>query len=108
VLLKERYNPVIEQIRGRDRCLAIMQLGEANLGVGIDEGLLVDAANALQIADIECILSTAITRVLALELAVGLLLGLGFFECRKLSLGQYQAVLGGRADNVPKNARAVA
>ena len=41
---------------GRDWRLAIIQLGEANFGVGVDEGLLVDAADALQVADIECIL----------------------------------------------------
>ena len=46
VLLEERQHPVVEQIRRRDRCLAVIQLGEANLGVGVDEGLLVDAANS--------------------------------------------------------------
>ena len=35
VLLKERYNPVIEQVRCRDRRLAIVQLGEAYLGLGV-------------------------------------------------------------------------
>jgi len=60
VLLKERYNPVIEQIRGRDRRLAIVQLGASNLRIGVYEGLLVDAADALEIADIERVLGTAI------------------------------------------------
>jgi hypothetical protein len=45
-------------------------------------------------ADVERILGAAIAWVLALELAVGLLLNLGLFERRKLSLGQHQAVLG--------------
>src|SRR5437016_6506139 len=107
MLVEERYDPVIEQIRRRDRRLAIIQLGEANLGVGVDEGLLVDAADALQIADVECILGTAIARVLALELAVGFLLGFGLFERRKLSLGQYQAILSApRCHDLPRlNAR---
>ena len=87
--VEERYDPVIEQICRCDRRLAIIQLGEANLGVGVNEGLLVDAADALQIANIERILGTAIARVLALEFAVGLLLGLGLFERRKLSFGQH-------------------
>ena len=39
-------------------------------GVGIDEGLLVDAPNSLQIADIERILGAAIARMLAFELAM--------------------------------------
>ena len=55
----ERQHLVIEQIRGRDRRLAIVQLGARDLRIGIDERLLVDAANALEIADIERILGTA-------------------------------------------------
>jgi hypothetical protein len=58
--VEERYDPIIDQIRRRDWRLAIIQLGEANLGVGVDEGLLVDPADALQIADVECILGAAI------------------------------------------------
>ena len=72
--VEERHDPIIEQICRCDRRLAIIQLGEANLGVGVDEGLLVDAANTLQIADIERILGAAIARMFALELAVRLLL----------------------------------
>ena len=71
MLLEQRHHPIIEQIGGRDRGLAIVKLGASNLGVGIDEGLLVDAANALQIADIERILGAAIARMLAFELAMG-------------------------------------
>jgi len=43
---------------------------KAYLGVGADEGLLVDASNALEIADIERVLGAAVTWMLALELAV--------------------------------------
>src|SRR5215469_13264944 len=49
VLIKEWQHPIIEQIRRRDRRLAIVQLGAGDFGVGIDEGLLVDATDALQI-----------------------------------------------------------
>src|SRR5262249_16465452 len=56
------------------------------LGVGVDEGPLVDASNTLQIADIEGVLSAAVTRMLALELAVRLLLGLGLFQRDDLRL----------------------
>ena len=42
-------HPIIEQIHRRDRHLAIVELGASDLGVGVDEGLLVNAANALQI-----------------------------------------------------------
>jgi hypothetical protein len=68
---------IIEQIGRRDRRLAILELGEAYLGKGVDEGLLVDASNALQIADIERIPGAAVPWMLALELAVCLFLGLG-------------------------------
>src|SRR5262249_6776595 len=78
----------IEQIGRRDGRLAVVELGKAYLGVG-DEGLLVDASNTLQIADIERILGAAVTWMLALELAVSLLLGLGLFQRDDLRLGQH-------------------
>ena len=61
VLLEERQHTVIEQIGRRDGRLAVVELGKAYLGVGVDEGLLVDASNTLQIADIERILGAAVT-----------------------------------------------
>src|SRR5262245_15426991 len=94
VLLEERQHTVIEQIGRRDRRLAVVELGKADLGVGVDEGLLVDASNTLQVADVERILGAAVTRMLALELAVRLLLGLGLFQRDDLRLGQHQALLG--------------
>jgi hypothetical protein len=69
VLLEERQHTVIEQIGRRDGRLAVIELGKTYLGIGVDEGLLVDASNTLQIADIERILGAAVTRMLALELA---------------------------------------
>jgi hypothetical protein len=44
--LEERQHTVIEQIGCRDGRLAVVELGKAYLGVGVDEGLLVDAPNA--------------------------------------------------------------
>jgi len=38
----ERHDPIVEQIGGGDRRLAVIELGEGDLGVGVDEGLLVD------------------------------------------------------------------
>ena len=71
---------VIEQIGGRDRCLAIVELGKGDLGVGVDEGLLINAPNSLEIANIERVLGAAVPGMLALELAMGLLFSLGFFQ----------------------------
>jgi hypothetical protein len=47
VLLEERQHTVIEQIGRHDGRLAVVELGKTYLGVGIDEGLLVNASNAL-------------------------------------------------------------
>ncbi len=43
VLLEERQHTVIEQIGCRDGRLAVVELGKAYLGVGVDKGLLVAA-----------------------------------------------------------------
>ena len=83
---------VIQKIGCRDRRLAIIELGASNLGVGVDERLLVDAPDPLQVADIERILGAAVARMLALELAMGLLLRLGLFQRDELGLGQDQAL----------------
>ena len=48
VLLVEGQDPVVQEIGGHDRRLAIIELGEANLRIGIDEGLLIDADDAFQ------------------------------------------------------------
>jgi hypothetical protein len=53
VLVEERHDAVVEQVGGGDRGLAVIQLGECHLRVGVDEGLLVDPADPLERADIE-------------------------------------------------------
>src|SRR5262249_29470077 len=63
------------------------------LGVGVDEGLLVDASNPLHVADVEGVLSSAIARALALEFAMRLLLALGLLQRRQLAFAEHQAVL---------------
>ena len=93
MLLEERQHSVVEDLGGGDRRLAVIELGEGHLGVGVDEGLLIDAAHALQRADIEGILGAAIAGAFALELAVGLLLGLGLLERGDLGFGQQDAFL---------------
>jgi hypothetical protein len=68
VLLVEGQDPVVEEIGRRDRRLAIIELGEADLGIGVDEGLLIDSADALQGADVEGVLHAAIARTFGFEL----------------------------------------
>ena len=77
VLVVERHHPVVEQVGRGDRGLAVIELGERHLGVGVDEGLLVDAPDPLHGADVEGVLRAAIAGALALELAMRLLVRLG-------------------------------
>src|SRR3954469_6293276 len=76
------------------RRLAVIELGEAELRIRIDHGLLVDAAHALQRADIEGVLGDAVARALAVEFAMGFFLGLGLLHRRHLGFGQDDALLG--------------
>ena len=85
MVLEERQHAIVQNLGRGDRRLAIVELGEGDLGVGVDEGLLVDTAHTLHVADVEGVLGAAIARVLALEFAMGLLLGLGFFQRDDLS-----------------------
>jgi hypothetical protein len=47
VLLVEGNDPVVEEVGGGKRGLAVVQLGEADLGVGLDEGLLICSSHHL-------------------------------------------------------------
>ena len=46
VLIIEGHHTVVEEIGRGERGLAIVELGEGDLGVSVDEGLLVDAPRA--------------------------------------------------------------
>src|SRR5262249_10182538 len=80
VLVIKRHHSVIEDLGRRDRGLAIIELGEGYLGVGVDEGLLIDPPDTLQRTDIEGVLRAAVARALAVELAMRFLVGLGLLE----------------------------
>jgi hypothetical protein len=93
VLVIERHHPVIEDLGRGYRRLAVVELGEGDLGVGVDESLLIDPSHPLQRSDIEGVLRSAVAGALALELAMRLLVGLGFLERDDLGFGQQNAVL---------------
>jgi hypothetical protein len=93
VALKQWQNTVVEQIRRGDRCLAIIELGKGNLGLSVDERLLINPSTPFQIADIERVLGAAIARMLALEFAMRLLFSLGLFQRNHPGFGQDQALL---------------
>ena len=94
VASEERDHPVIQQISGGDRRLAVVELGKSDLGICLDEGLLVDPAHALHGAHVESVLGTAIAGTFTLKFTVGLLVGLGFLQSGELALGEDQAILG--------------
>src|SRR5215471_4806897 len=93
VLIVKRHHPVIEDLGGCDWGLAVIELGKADFGIGVDHGLLIDPAHTLQRADIEGVLSAAITGAFALELAVRFLVGLSLLEGSNLGFGQQDAIL---------------
>ena len=90
----ERHHPIIEQVGGGDRRLAVIELGEGDLRIGVDEGLLIDTPDTLHVADVKGVLRAAIAGALAFELAMRLLLGFGLLERRELALGEHQPFLG--------------
>ena len=85
VLVIERQDAVVEQVGRRDRRLPIVELGEGNLGIGVDVGLLVDASDAFERTDVKGVLSSTIAGALGLELSLCLLIGLGLLECDERS-----------------------
>ena len=52
MLLEEGDDAIVEEIGGGQRGLSVVKLGEPDLGVGVDKGLLIDPADALQRAGI--------------------------------------------------------
>jgi hypothetical protein len=95
VLVVERHHPVVEDLGRGDLGLAVIELDEGDLGIGVDDGLLIDPLDPLQGADIEGVLSAAVARAFALELAVRFLVRLGLFE-RKLAKGRAKYIAARR------------
>jgi len=90
---KKGHDAVVEEIGGCDRGLAIVELGEGELRIGVEEGLLIDAPDALHVADIEGVLGAAIAWALALKFAMRLFLALGLLQRDELAFGKNDAVL---------------
>ena len=73
VLLIKRQHFVVQQIRRSDRRLGCVQLGMCDFAVGVDIGLLVDAANAFE-PDSQEVLERALTVQPSLRDRVGVFL----------------------------------
>ncbi len=63
LLLEPRNGAVVEQVGRHQGVLAVVQLDEGDFAVGIDEGLLVDAATALDVPDVVGVLGAEIARM---------------------------------------------
>ena len=93
VLLEPGQDPVVEQVRGHQGVASVVELGVGDLGVGVQERLLVDASHALEGADVEGVLRAEIAWVFGLDLAVFLFLLLGLLQGDQLAFGEDPAVL---------------
>ncbi len=94
VLLEERQDPIIQELRGRDRGLAVIQLCEAHFAVGVDEGLLGDPAHAFQGPDIERILGATVAGTFALEFPMGFFVSRGLLQRDDWGFRQDETFLG--------------
>lgn len=83
---KERQHFIIKHVRRHQSVLAIVEFGQSDLGVSVDEGLLIDATDTFQSADVESVLRAEITRMLRFYFTVCFLLLFGSFECPQLLL----------------------
>ncbi len=93
VLVEEWQYPIIAQVRGGDRGLPVIEFREPHLAVGVDDGLLIDPAHALQAPDIERVLCAAVARTFALKFAMRFFVGLRLLQRNDLRLGQHEALL---------------
>lgn len=91
--IEERHNPVVKQIGCRNRCFGRVELANGNLGIGVDERLLVDSANAFQATHVERILRAKVAGMCRLDFSECDIVVLLFFEGRNLGVRQDYAIL---------------
>ncbi len=75
VLHVEGQDPAVSEIGRYDRRLAIVELGEAGIGIGVDEGLPIDLANPFQRAHREGVPRAAKPKTFAFEFGLSLFSG---------------------------------
>ena len=94
-MLIEEWNYLVIEHIGCDQCIfTVIELGKCHLGISIDEGLLIDPADALQIPHVKGILCTKIARMFGFNLSFGFLRFFGFFQRLELGFGQNHPLLG--------------
>src|SRR5215813_5361061 len=80
LFFKERQHTVVERVSRYQRVLPVVEFGESDARVGVDEGLLVDAPDSFEGADIVGVLRAEIARMLGLDLTVFFLLPFRSFQ----------------------------
>ncbi len=93
LLFKEGENAIVQHVGRHQRVLAVVQFGKGDLGVGIDEGLLINSPDALDRADIVRILSSQVAGVRRFDFAVRFLFLFGLFQGTHLRFRQDMAWL---------------
>ena len=94
VFFMKRQNPVIEQVGRGDRGLGGVQVDLRDLAISIYMGLLINAPNTLESADIEGVLRSQIAGMGRLDLAAGCIIQLFLFQGLDLCLGQDTTFFG--------------
>jgi len=84
----------LSKVGGRDRGLGGVELGGRHLGIGVDLGLLIDPAHALQRANVVCVLRAQIAGVGGVDLPQASIVMLLLFQGLLLGLGEDNPVLG--------------
>ncbi len=94
VCFKEGKNPVIEEFSSCYCMFRSIEFGKSHPGVGVDKGLLINTAYALDIAHIVGILGTLVAGMLRFYLTMNLLLFFLPFQCNQLRFRQDDTILG--------------
>ena len=94
MFVEERQDFVVQNISRRESGLVRIEFSEANIGMSVDGRLLIDFANALDVADITRVLAEKKTRMRRLDLTVSFLFFFGLFQSLNLGFSQNSIVLG--------------
>lgn len=94
VFFVPRQHPVIEHVSGSDGVFTVVELDHDCLAIAVNEGLLVNAANAFDVAHVIGVLTSQVARVLGFDFSVSLLFLSGFFQGTQLVFREDEPILG--------------
>jgi len=94
LFLEERQHTIVEHVGGDERVLAVVQLGEGDLGVRVEECLLIDAPHAFDGSHVIGILGDQLARMRGFDFAVSFLFFARPLHGAQLLLGENDVILG--------------